>query len=120
MDMRVRVENGARIVEPLPIYAERETMRLNFSQFALKAVEFGWITEAEGLAFARRQSLPAFAQAAIDAMPDPAAAEIQIWGAPWITRNHPLLAVMQAAAAGAGVSISDEEVDQAFRDGALL
>lgn len=98
--------------------AERAAMVLSRLQFALQALAAGKMTAGEAEAFVGPRTIPALGEAALALIADPqvrAVARIRFAGAQVIERADPLVPLLQVAA-----DWTDAQVDQFFRDGAVL
>ncbi|MEI4485589.1 hypothetical protein V8J36_05260 [Frigidibacter sp. MR17.14] len=95
----------------------RAGMVLTDLQFAMVSAATGVMTFAEAEAWVARGELPALAVAAISALPEDQQpyARIRFAGARVLARLDPFIPALQAAA-----SLTDEQVDALFIDGAAL
>jgi hypothetical protein len=87
-------------------------------QFAQVLAMDGLITEEDALAWVKVGTVPARLQALVDAIPDAAArfsANMLLGGATEFRRDHPMVSQL-----GAGLAMTDAQIDDIWRIGATL
>lgn len=95
----------------------RRDMVLTLRQFLIGLVANGWISEAEGDAWAQGSALPALAVAVIAAMPTEAQqpARLTLYRMSEVYRTDPLLVAMAAHPGAVALGVTEAAIDTLFR-----